>query len=461
MLNVNIENEVFKLYEEEIDTFSFARCLTLLRTLIVYKEEMNIESYRLNNEKLKVLYHDELFEAPEILDNTIIIGGDTIFDEKYCDEIVSGFINMNLPSEAEKYKIYINPEIGAIHIYRNGWRGDDVFNMSTEHVFSAIISKIMPWHFQAVLDENTNENYKHCIEIRNAVASVLVGQDAYDSFYKIYEDALKKKGVIEKVQFAKMQNISKVIIDRKRRMLDNDINSKQSLINTYMDKIYELNRQVRDLRATIFGIDMGLQEYENPINELLDFIKYSVAKIEIIDVEDESIKFDFTNTLEHVDEDAVIAVINNQNSYLYEYLAWELKEKYDKDLIDTAYRKLLLEKEYEIYVKTRLKLNLIDGSVSALTSEYGNEAPHPHLNSSLSCFGNARGQIAEYITLNRYAEAMNQMLYAAGQFTVMDSAAGYHLVHGLQDYKCIKTPGGEMVYMDEFLALLKEEANND
>lgn len=430
-MNQQLEKALFDMYEDEINIDSFNAYKTLLKTLILYKNLAQIESYFYKN-KLNIFVVEDGGSAHEDAENTIIIGGKPYMPEEKNDKLISAFINRNIQEEQDKYGIYLDSENRVIHITKMDHSyGYSVFNSTIEKVFCAILTKIMPWYFENMPSEITQE-----------YAPLFVDNANFHLFNEKFEQHIEESGIKDEIYMQQMAKLAVKITEKKKRAVQDEVRNDQSRIDDLFRQIHTINERLKGNRATLLAIEIQGEDYESPVNELVEFIRSTSENIVIEEVLDESIKFKFVTPLEYYDDYESCVSKNSGGSYLFGR-RFEDFEDYSKEQIKAFYKKIVEEKALKVHVAGYITMNIVNGEVRGSSCDaITNAMPHHHL-AEYSCFGNARETVSQYTLSNRYAEAVNQILYSAKQSTMGDTAAGEHFMSNIVRRECIECPDGK------------------
>lgn len=454
MIGQDIKNSVFELFKDEFDVNSFSKYELMLKTFIVYKYKVPVESYLFEDSKFRVIEcteNDEPLNASE-LKNCFVIGGKQIYEPKYVDEIITGFINMNIGDDKTQYSVYVNEENRVVHLYRGDQTGYVLFNLYTERVICAIITRLFPWYFKDIPKD-----------VQKTIAPMFIDDTKIALFDSIFEDVINDEGILKRIMHNKMVHMGERIIDRKTNGLKNNVDSNKARISDLINEIFTLNKSTKNLQQQIMMIELGVEELKNPINEIIDFIESTKEDIKITDIEEDSIIFEMRTVLDQYNKEDFNTHLNSSRSYWYEDIRLKDDDFTHDEIKDLYYNILTPGTGYRVWCSTKIELNIIDAHIKAKNIEQINSMPHPHLNGNLSCFGTAGSIIAEYVISNRFVEALNQILYASKQYTIPDGA-GPNFVSGISNYDCIECPDGNYRNANDTLAYmrkLKEDENDD
>lgn len=448
MFSTEYLKKIYECYDAEIDTRSFqdASMHTLLKTLILYKElSKNMPPYNSKFGSLRIL------NLPK--DGTIDGGSNVIAifntdsqvtsldwfnKDGWYQELLSTFVNrqLDIKDDEEQCEIYIDTDSQAVYI----GLPNSINLGGIQLLLCGLISKLMPWAFSSV--------------DRDVVVKITKVLDNHgnNGFDELFESAVKDSGITQNIMEKELRELG----DRlKRTELDDArerVRSYQEQVNDYFRTMCEYNERLREAKNRLAAITMG-DDRDSGVKEVIEFLQGTTQDITIDHIDNCTIGLVIRTTFQTFDEWETYT--NMESCYLYDPddafgMYWNARSK-------RAYTKLFSDSNYKIHTAVGVNLNLRTGEVYTFTPTYtANESEHPHLNADYSCFGTAGPAIAEYIRDFRYTEALNQIAYAARQFTISDGAAGNRLLGGMCDKHCIELPNGEFVNMDGLLSYLDE-----
>lgn len=448
MMDLNLERSIFEMYKDEIYISNHDQFNTMLKAFIFYKHRIPIESYVFEGEPFRFIYPtcDEDVPTVEYIKNCILVGSKPIFGEEYVDKMISAFINSSMSDDSEKYKIYIVEEKRVVHIVRNDEYGYRVFNNSIEKVLCAILQKLMPWYFGDISSE-----------LQSEISPLFINKDNPNKFNEKFEELIDELGIIEKIQLDKLAKMADKLVERKTKVIEDSVQRMRNEVNDLFARIFDLNKNIKEKTTTLFAIKYQGEELKTPVEEIMEFIKYTNENIKIRDVQDDCIVFDIVTTLDQftTEEDyEVIIKNNNGGSFAFTNINEECRE-YDTEIIKEFYHRLMVEKEFAVQTACTIYLNVLDGRVNAEGLETPNSIQQPHLERH-NCFGTARETIAQFTIDNRFVEALNQIMYSVKQLSLNDGAVAPLFTERMSNAECIKLEDGTFTTMEN---ILREIAN--
>ena len=457
MFSTEYLRKIYKCYDAEIDTRSFqdANMHTLLKTLILYKElSKNMPQYNSCVEDvpseyapLKLLSLAKELTINEFLSNSIVFfpAGNAITEAEWFDkdgwyqELISVFVNRQFgikDDEEGQCRLYINAEAQSVYIELPSSMGINGMQL----LMCGLISKLMPWFFSAV-DKDT------VVEITKVLDNH--GNNGFD---ELFEQTVKDAGIVQKIMEKDLQRLGERLKATELEDAEDRVRAYQQKVNGYFADMCAYNDKLREAKNRLKAIRMD-DDRDGGVKEVIEFLQGTTQDITIDHIDECTIGLVIRTTFQTFDEWETY--VNMEECYLY-------REGDGYGIVpgkksERAYTKLFSDSNFKIHTAVGINLNLRSGEVYAFTPTYNaNESEHPHLNSEYSCFGTAGNTIAEYIKDFRYVEALNQLAYAARQFTVSDGAAGNKLLRGMRDKACIELPNGEFVNMNGLLKYLDE-----
>lgn len=448
MMDPNLERSIFELYKDEIYIHNHDQFNTMLKAFIFYKHRIPVDSYIFEGEPFRFIYPTNEEDVPTVenIKNCILIGGKPIFEQNYVNEMISAFINSSMNDDSEKYKIYIMEEKRVVHIVRGEEYGYRVFNNSIEKVLCAILQKLMPWYFGNITSE-----------LQSEISPLFINKDNPNKFNEKFEELINELGIIEKIQLDKLAKMADKLVERKTRIIEDNVQQMRNEVNGLFARIFDLNKNIKEKSATLFAIKYQGEELKTPVEEIMEFIKYTNENIKIRDVQDESIVFDIVTTLDQfTTEEDYEGIIknNNGNSFAFTNINEECRG-YDVEIIKEFYHRLMVEKEFAVQTSCTIYLNVLDGRVDAEGLEAPNSIQQPHLERH-NCFGTARETIAQFTMDNRFVEALNQIMYSVKQLSLNDGAVAPLFTERMSNAECIKLKDGTFTTMKN---ILREIAN--
>lgn len=450
----DFKEKIFELYENEIQFRSFENNTILVEVLILYKELGKIDSYLFNGAPLSfvALNNDtELIDTPT---NCIIFGGESRFCEDLIDEKATGFLNVKMQNQEEgnKFKVYLDYENRVVQITDSeASNGEILLSYISAFYVCAIITRLLPWYFS---DIPVNDIKEYVL--------LFASKDACDRgvFEEKFEEFVERSGMRNEIFKTQLKKISDVASNRMKETATQKISETQSIIESKFIEIHRLNETLRECRAVLDSMTSESNEYSQPIEELMEFINNTPAdSVRIIDIADNAeIKFEFNTKLEYYDEYESSIKNGTINSIMLGSGGSNYLSRYPINLLKQFYEELIEKNTISIHTTTTMKLDVLSGRVYAYDSQNKDHAiQHPHL-SYFNCFGYDLPTLISELTLgNRYAEAMNQLLYCAKQVTLADGAAMDNLIRDMKRTECIECPDGAFRNFNETMTYLIEE----
>lgn len=446
MFSTNYLKKVYNCYDAEIHTATFyeSNMTTLLKTLILYREkDPAIESYEMDGQPLRYIRcHSGVVARQKNAIVTITNDSPTKtsdwFDKAWYSELISTFMNNQLGVKEEdenKYGVYIDTEQHTLYLELPSESSE----ATAQLLVCGLISKLLPWFFKDVSMDNIKE------------ITTTLGNHENENFNMLFEKTLKEAGITQKIMEKDLRAMGDTLKRSEIQAAEQRVRDYQRRVDDFFNNMCRANNELRVAKNQLAAVKMA-DDRDGGVAEIIEFLQSTPQNITIDHIEGSVIGLLINTTFQTFDEWSIYT--NMDSCYLYKEDE-EGIEYNDKNV--RAYTELFSNPEFKIHTSVGINLDLMTGKVETFYPSYGeHEAEHPHLNTDYNCFGSAATPIAEYIKDFRYTEALNQIVYAARQFTVSDGAAGNKLLRSMRDRKCIELPTGEFVNMAGLLRYLGE-----
>lgn len=457
MFSEDYLRKIYKYYDDQgdinVNSFRMLNLHTLLKTLILYKElDDSIESYNTSSERLnaQAVGATSFGEFQTTLQNTLFfILPDTDvkypgwFNKEWKDELMSTFLSRQLVNsdDDDKCTVYIDSEHHSTYVEIP--KRMSIAGMQS--ILSGLLPKLLPWFFESVDKELVRK------------IATLSNDRNYNEFDKFFESTVRDTGIVSKIMQKDLETLGDRLKSSAKDMIESQISDYTSEVDSLFRRMCDVNDSLRQARSRLNAI-MISDDRDNGINEIIEFLELTTQDIEIENVEEYTLKLKISSTLQQFDEWE--RYTNMDDCYLYNGAMSDEMAEYKR-----MYKTLFSNPDFKIHTCVGINMNLKTGYLSCYRPYYAaHETEHPHLNADFNCFGSAMAPIAEYIKSFRYTEALNQITYAARQFTVSDGAAGDKLLCGIRGTSCIELPTGEMVDakgLREYLNETEGEVENE
>lgn len=437
MFSEDYLRKIYKYYDDQgdidIESFRMLSLHTLLKTLILYKElDSSIESYGESTDKLNTVAISSSFDDfqdPAHNSLFFILSGADVkypewFNKEWKDELMSTFLSRQLVNsdENDKCTIYIDSENRSTYVEVP--KRMSIVGMQS--ILSGLLPKLLPWFFVDVDKELVKK------------IAVLSNDRNYGEFEKFFENAIREAGIAARIMKKDLESLGTRLKSSAKDMIESQIADYRSEVDSLFRRMCDANDSLRQAQSRLSAI-MISDDRDNGINEIVEFLELTTQDVEIENIEDFTLKLKISSTLQQFDEWE--RYTDMDSCYLYNHALSEEMAAYRR-----MYKALFSNPDIKIHTCVGINMNLRSGHLSCYMPMYNDhEAEHPHLNSDFNCFGSAMTPIAEYIRSFRYTEALNQIMYAARQFTVSDGAAGDKLLCSIEEKACIELPTGELV----------------
>lgn len=438
--------KVYRYYEEDgslrIASFQSLSLHTLLKTLILYKTlDDSIESYKSDGEEFGVYnYGDLLGDADEPARNKLCFFSAVAtlpewLDSAWKDELMSTFLSRQLVNgeDDDKCVVYIDKERRSTYV-------SVPKRMSTvgmQSILSGLLPKLVPWFFKDVDKELIRK------------IATLSNDRNYTEFETFFENTIREAGVIAVIMQKDLESLGERLKSSAKRMIETQIQEYRGEVDSLFRRMCSANDNLREAQNRLSAIMLS-DDRDDGVSEIIEFLNLTTQDIEIEAIEDYTIKLRISSTLQQFDEWE--RYTDMDGCYLYDRVPDDRIPENKR-----MYKTLFSNPDFKIHTCVGLSMDLKSGYLSCYRPTYTeHESEHPHLNANFNCFGSAMAPIAEYIKSFRYTEALNQIVYAARQFTVSDGAAGEKLLDGMSRNACIELPNGKFVGTDGLREYLNE-----
>lgn len=321
------------------------------------------------------------------------------------------------------------------------------------HLLCIAISKFFPWFFEDNKITAEEKEFVSCFKEKTSdlfLEWVEKFAARYD-FDKIRVSRLLKGFETRANKIAleneedRLSNIRAEIKDRQRRIAD-------------------LIKAMEQANITLLGL-RAIIKAKGEKSEILDYF-LSNKELKLIDVRNDDIEFVVETYLEYFNEDSAEDILDNEDSYFYEY-----SDEYSDDDVELLMRHVLIEKDVKLKfcAAYRFSTNSVDGisGYDFNSKNVGMEhMPNPHIQ-RYSCLGSYLDAISEYLTRGDYIGALAQACASCRSLNLGDSPVMKEFVRTLfkksgncNKKKCFEMPNGEVLAVDEAIEYLKKEATD-
>lgn len=439
-------NEITRHFADDIFVGVYMEQPRLYAALLLYKFMLGVEYGGIS-----LLEYNGSNETSDT-ENTIIIGGLPIGDE-YYNEYISAFINANI-EESFQVGVYLDSNKKRTQITAvddRTLRSSRVFNSSIQQIVLAIIEKIIPWHIQST------------DEIRRMVPPLYAKGD-FAAIDMMLEEQIEKLGVMGEIFDAKVVELNNKLFSSRIDNIELEITYGRGRIRELLREIERVNSELRENEALRVAVQCQKDDAEKPLDEVIEFVKScNDIDFDSIDIESKKINF-FVKTIicqTNMEDYANLVTENNGVASFFgafDETTDEIKACMDAIFIDQIAKPHAVVNIGLDFERRRFFREQIEHS-----SYPKNHMSNPHIN-HYECFGSAVGPIQEYISKMRYADALNQIMYAAQQLTLSDSTVMYEFANEIKEYECIELPDGRFVDwhgLVEYLRSIGKIKDND
>lgn len=458
-MDYDVKMAVYKSFSDEFMTDSFMSHVegaNLFELLIIYKYKIGV-NYSFNDTPMKIFdatnYSSDDIREAGIQDayNAIVIGGMPI-DEDALDELTTGFINNSVGAteDSQMYQIYSIPERAIIQITKKEYRTPytSILGYSTRQMFMSLITKLLPWHFADLSEEQ--------MQVVREIAITIIGENGVQKINDMFDDVIRTSGIIEQIEQEKLDKIGERILSRRSDNIRNELSMKTDTYQNYYENIMNLATEIRELKIQLSAIENSQSEFENPIKELRQFMSESPFDYSLDHVSDETIYLAYRVPLTSysTDEEYESMIVNGSSSSMF----IRRFDDYDVEVVKRAYKHIIEDKDCVVWTCGLIDINMYRYDVHVSTQAKREHAMrHPHLNDDISCFGTASTTIIGYLKQARLFEAMNAIAYSTQQFTLYDSYAADIFLDGIESKQCIECPDGQYRTFRELMDAIERE----
>ncbi len=444
--------DVYQLFVDEFETISFLNNLegeNFLKLLLIYKLKLDL-NFRFNDTPIKLIDAADYGVADDAC-NAIVIGGAPIKMDA-LDELTSAFINNSIGADEDEqmYQIYSIPERAIVQITKMDATASysSVIGYGTRQMLLSLITKLLPWYFDGLSEEQ--------MQIVRDTAVAIISEDGIQKMNEIFEETIRDSGIIERIEQEKLDKMGERILKNRSQNIRDELDYKQRSYEDYCAAFMKLATEIRELKIQLNAIENSQCEFENPITELRQFIQESPFDYKLDHVSNDKVYLAYRVPLtSYSTEDEYESMIKNASSssmFLDRFVGG-----YDIDVVKEAYKRIIEDKDCIVWTCGIINIDMYNYTVDVATNiKREHSMNHPHLNSSISCFGTASTTIIGYLKQARVFEAMNAIAYATQQFTLYDSYAANIFIDGIESKQCIECPDGEYRNFHELIKAIEK-----
>lgn len=443
--------EIYRLFEDEFDVNAFESNdgESMLQLLLIYKHKLGLNFISPAGEHITFKWRCDMNSGDT---NGIILGGAPI-EDGVLDELTTGFVNNQIATENEdeEYRIYSCEEKQLVQITKvdSAVSNAMIYGYGTRQLFMSLVTKLLPWHFQL------NEEQ---MKVVRDIASKIIQDNGLSQIENIFEDIMSEHGMIAKVQEKKLAKMGERILERRTSYIRNELDNNEAQYDRLYSQLMDYGARIRENRIQLAAIENSNGEFENPIKEMQQFMADCAHEFKLARVDGNEIYLECKMPLvDYTDEEYYRASIKEgtRSSAFIRY--FDNYAEYDEDTIREAYKHIMETRDCTVWTCCQIVIDMYDYELT-VRNEISREhaMKHPHLNTSLRCFGTASESILGYLRKARMYEAMNQVAFAAQQFTMDDSWARDVFIEGIDKVECIECPDGEFRNFRQLMDAIKE-----
>lgn len=329
---------------------------------------------------------------------------------------------------------FINLKIKSVMIFVDG------LNHKRIHHLQCAIPRYLPWYFcDSMLSDLEIELLKSLCQEKSPMR---------------YMECISK---IAQQYDLRSLRIRRLLSDFEDRTMNRACTETRSLIQTYTNKINELNEQIKIYlqkinrhETKLLGLEMKIaKKSETP--DLMDYFLRN-DKISLERVDHEVLSFAVKAYLEYFDEGLARQVITNDYSYVYTAATGERIKT--SPIFPEQMRMLMTA----IFLERRLKVRFCaayslwyEGNIRpegnySFTDEYEEYIPNPHIQDYM-CMGNYTRTVNELVLEHDYIGAIEQCVASCMSLNFSDSTVMRRFINKLyfSDKEFIELPDGIVV----------------
>ena len=257
-----------------------------------------------------------------------------------------------------------------------------IYGYGTRQLFMSLVTKLLPWHFQL------NEEQ---MKVVRDIASKIIQDNGLTQIEDIFEDIMSEHGMIAKVQEKKLAKMGERILERRTSYIRNELNDNEAQYDRLYSQLMDYGARIRENRLQLAAIENSNGEFENPIKEMQQFMADCAHEFKLARVEGNEIYLECKMPLvDYTDEEYYRASIKEgtRSSAFIRY--FDNYADYDEDTIREAYKHIMETRDCTVWTCCQIVVDMYDFELT-VRNEINREHAmrHPHLNTSLRCFGTA------------------------------------------------------------------------
>ena len=311
------------------------------------------------------------------------------------------------------------------------------------HYMQCAILSFMPWYFNPEDGVSDDE-----MALINSLRSNSVG-DYIDAIEKISQRYDFRTMFIK----TKLDGFEKVFERRELEAARQSYERVVNKINSYSAEISNLLQDKSEYEARIFGLKYKIEEESD--SEIMEYFIRN-KRLVLQYVQDNNITFAVKDYISYFDEDIIMKLLNNKNSFMY-------MPNIPKEDLELFFKEAFIEESIKIRTCASYALR-VPGGVQAISngdfsdSQFINCIPNAHIN-RYSCLGNYLITINEAITNGDYITAIEQCVASCKSLNFSDAVVAEDFVGTLfrgNAPRCVELPDGRCVTAKKAIEWLKE-----
>ena len=270
-------------------------------------------------------------------------------------------------------------------------------------------------------------------------------EKAEQMFVELFEKSNIKTEFMKK----QLEEFSKSFLRMEQQRLNDNIRSLKDDQNHLIERFEDVTTRLQDYKIKLAGLEANDEHYKAIIEDIV-FIVDTTDGLSIVDIEGDSLYFDYVTPMEIWQRDEFETFIANPRSYLYTRVTDSINvkpstiEKFWKRIFDTCEYKVMFITMFELdFMNAQLKNRARDNGEHFRDIARARQCMfNPHISTSMTCMEEYRMQVAQCMNEGLYSDAVGSMCMAAKSFSISDITIGNTFVKGCLELTCIKTPDG-------------------
>ena len=409
---------------------------------------------KLNNGDNSIIKDMHFIIGPPDRDNGIYITADPnhIEKEKIVDAI-SMFLRQNTGVETitvsinkdDKKTVIVTPDYNM----RDFWKS-----------LCGLLPMLVPWclSFEGkdVADVSFVKQYLSSSFENNRASE----EKAEQMFVELFE----KSNIKSEFMKRQLEEFSKTFLRMEQQRLNDNIRSLKDEQNHLIERFEGVTSRLQDVKIKLAGLESNNENHKATIEDII-FTVDTTDGLSIVDIENNSLCFDYVTPMEIWQRDEFETFIANPRSYLYTRVTDIIDVK--PSTIKKFWRRIFDTCEYKVMFITAFRLDFIntrlenrardDRDYFRSVAETRQCMFNPHISPTMTCMEQYHMQVAQCINEGLYSDAVGSMCMAAKSFSISDTTIGNTFVSECLNRVCVKTPDGIFKGIDILQKIDQEE----